>query len=60
MKKLVNIHIRDDILKGYPSHRNQHAYQSGKNTETALHNTVTRTDDHSLTQRELLAEFNLT
>jgi hypothetical protein len=30
------------ILKKYPLHRNQHAYQVGKCTETSLHNVVTR------------------
>jgi hypothetical protein len=42
MEKLVDRHIRDGALKEYPLHRNQHAYQTGKSTETALHNVVTR------------------
>jgi hypothetical protein len=41
MEKLVDRHIRDGALKNYPLHRNQHAYQTGKSTETALHNVVT-------------------
>jgi hypothetical protein len=41
MEKLVDRHIRDGALKEYPLHRNQHAYQTGKSTETALHNVVT-------------------
>jgi hypothetical protein len=28
-------------LKEYPLHRNQHAYQTGKTAETALHNVAT-------------------
>jgi hypothetical protein len=41
MEKLVERHIRNGSLRGYPLHRNQHAYQTGKSTETALHNVVT-------------------
>jgi hypothetical protein len=37
MKKLVDRHIRDGVLKEYPLHRNQHAYRIGKFTETAIH-----------------------
>jgi hypothetical protein len=36
MEKLVDRHIRDNALKEYPLHQNQHAYQTGKSTETAL------------------------
>jgi hypothetical protein len=42
MKKLVDRYIRDGALRINPLHRNQHAYQTGKSTETALHNVVTR------------------
>jgi hypothetical protein len=45
IEKLVNRHIRDGVLKKYPLHRNQHAYQIGKSTETALHNVVTRIEN---------------
>jgi hypothetical protein len=41
LKKLVESHIRDDSLREYLLHRNQHAYQIGKSTETVLHNVVT-------------------
>jgi hypothetical protein len=41
MEKLVDRPIRDEALRIYPLHRNQHAYQKGKSTETALHNVVT-------------------
>jgi hypothetical protein len=45
MEKLVERHIRNDSLREYPLHRNQHAYQTGKSTETALHNVVTRVEN---------------
>jgi hypothetical protein len=45
MEKLVESHIRDDSLRKYPLHHTQHAYQTGKSTETALHNVVTRTEN---------------
>jgi hypothetical protein len=41
MEKLVDRHIRDGVLRIYPLHRNQHAYQTGKSTETSLHNVIT-------------------
>jgi hypothetical protein len=44
MEKLVDRHIRDSALRIYPLHRNQHAYQRGKSTETALHNVVTHAE----------------
>jgi hypothetical protein len=42
MEILVDRHVRDGVLKMHTLHRNQHAYQKGKSTETALHNVVTR------------------
>jgi hypothetical protein len=45
MEKLVERHIRDGSLREYPLHHNQHAYQTGKSTETALHNVVTRIEN---------------
>jgi hypothetical protein len=42
MEKLIDRYIRDGALKIHPLHRNQHACQLGKSTETALHNVVTR------------------
>jgi hypothetical protein len=41
MEKQVDRHIRDFVLRIYPLHRNQHAYQTGKSIETAIHNVVT-------------------
>jgi hypothetical protein len=45
MEKLVDRYIRDGALRIHPLHRNQHAYQLGKSTETALHNVVTRIEN---------------
>jgi hypothetical protein len=42
MEKLVDRHVRDGVLRIHPLNRNQHAYQKGKSTETALHNLVNR------------------
>jgi hypothetical protein len=41
MENVVDRHIRKSALKKYSLHRNQHAYQIGKSTKTALHNVVT-------------------
>jgi hypothetical protein len=45
MEKLVDRHIRNGALKKYPLHRNKHAYEIGKSTETALHNVVTNIEN---------------
>jgi hypothetical protein len=44
MEKLVDRHIRDEILGIRPLHQYQFAYQPGKYTETALHHVITHTD----------------
>jgi hypothetical protein len=36
MGKLVDRYIRDGVLKEYTLHWNQHAYQTGKSTETEI------------------------
>jgi len=36
-ERLVDIYIRGDTLTRYPLHNNQHAYQAGKSTDSALH-----------------------
>jgi hypothetical protein len=41
MEKLVDWHIRDGAVGVHLLHQNQHAYQTGKSTETTLHNVVT-------------------
>lgn len=45
MEKVVDRYIRDGALKIHPLHRNLHAYQIGKSTETALHNVVTQIEN---------------
>jgi hypothetical protein len=47
MEKLMNRHIRDGALKENPLHRNQRANQTGKYTETAVHNVVTSMENAS-------------
>jgi hypothetical protein len=41
MEKLVDRHIRDEILRLHPLHQYQFSYQPGKSTETALHHVIT-------------------
>jgi hypothetical protein len=41
MGKLVDRHITECALKIHSLKRNQHAYQIGKSTETAIHSVVT-------------------
>jgi hypothetical protein len=45
MEKLVDRHIRDSVPKEHPLHQNQHAYHTGKSTETAMHNVVTHIEN---------------
>jgi hypothetical protein len=40
----VDRSLRDEALLQSPLHPNQHAYQAGKSTETALHQLVVRVD----------------
>jgi len=40
MERLVDRFLRDEILVLRPLHPNQHAYQTGKSVETALHQLV--------------------
>jgi hypothetical protein len=40
MERLVDRFIRDEMAGTSPLHPNQHAYQAGKSTETALHQLV--------------------
>ena len=41
MEKITDNYIRKELLANSPLHKNQHAYQNGKSTETALHSLVT-------------------
>ena len=42
LERIVDRYLRDTVLKIYPLHKNQHAYQAGKSTESALHHVVAR------------------
>jgi ribonuclease HI len=42
LEKLIDRYIRETVLISRPLHQNQHAYQAGKSTETALHQLVSR------------------
>lgn len=44
LERMVDWFLRGGILLSNPMHANQHAYQSGKSTETALHRLVSRID----------------
>ena len=55
---LVDRHIRDDVLGKSPLHINQHGYQSGKSTDTAL-NSVVSTIEKALELRKLSLEIFL-
>lgn len=37
LERLLDFYIRGEVLSRYPLHANQHAYQVGKSTDTALH-----------------------
>jgi hypothetical protein len=45
MEKLVDRHIKDEILGLCPLHQYQFAYQPGTSTETALHNVITHLEE---------------
>lgn len=44
IKKLVDRHIRECLLKEHPVHQNQFAYQTGKSVEITLHNVETHNE----------------
>lgn len=37
LERLIVLYIREEILVRFPLHANQHAYQAGKSTDSALH-----------------------
>jgi hypothetical protein len=59
MEKLVDRYIMDGALRIHPLHRNQHAYQLGKSTETELHNVVTRIEN-AIKYKDIPLEHSLT
>jgi hypothetical protein len=52
MEELVYRKIGDGALKKYPLHRNQHAYQIGKSTETSFYKVASRIE--SITETRTL------
>jgi hypothetical protein len=52
MERLVDRFLRDEILAIRPLHPNQHAYQTGKSVETALHQLVVQVEK-ALDQKEI-------
>lgn len=42
MEKIIDRHIRDNVLRLNPLHKHQYAYQQGKSTTIALQNLVSR------------------
>lgn len=40
LERLLDFYIRGEVLKVFPLHANQHAYQVGKSTDTALHQMI--------------------
>jgi Reverse transcriptase (RNA-dependent DNA polymerase). len=57
LERLVDRHIRDDVLERCLLHINQHAYQSGKSAITALNSVVSTTDKALQTQEIALGAF---
>jgi hypothetical protein len=51
IERLVDLHIKEELLKDYPLNPMQHAYLKGKSTETALHDLVYKIGG-SLAQKE--------
>lgn len=52
LEKLIDDYVRNICLISYPLHVNQHAYQKGKSTDTALHQAVSRIEK-SLNYKEM-------
>ena len=44
MEKMLDRHIRDDVLVRSPLHQSQYAYRAGMSTETALHHLIQRVE----------------
>ncbi|KAG7302910.1 hypothetical protein JYU34_012897 [Plutella xylostella] len=57
LERLCDRYIRDGALSVKPVHPNQHAYQPGKSTESALHTVVSKIENSILLQQSCLAVF---
>lgn len=53
LEKLLDRHIRDDVLINRPLHRDQYAYKAGSSTETALHVLVEKAE-YAIASKEVL------
>ncbi len=45
LERLIDVYIREEILIRFPLHVNQHAYQAGKSTDSALHSLVSSVEE---------------
>lgn len=57
MEKITDNYIRTVHLKNAPLHKHQHAYQTGKSTESALHHLVTLIEKSQRFQETVLCAF---
>jgi hypothetical protein len=57
LENITDSHIRDVLESSAPVNTNQFAYQTGKSTETALHQLVTRTEKTPATKGIALGAF---
>ena len=44
LERLVDLYMKEGVLSRFPLYRNQHAYQVGKSTDSALHGIVARVE----------------
>ena len=51
LERLIDMHIRDNVLGRDPLHLNQHAYHSGKSTDTALSSVINTIEKALKTQK---------
>ena len=42
LEKMIDRHMMEVVLKQHPIHKDQHAYNKGRSTDTALHAMVSR------------------
>ncbi|XP_075974068.1 uncharacterized protein LOC142975223 [Anticarsia gemmatalis] len=57
LERLVDIYLRDGVLKNNPLHPQQHAYRKGKSTESALHKVVHKIESAFTNKASTLASF---
>ena len=57
LEKMIDIHIRNSVLTRHPLAAEQHAYQAGKSTETALHTIVRKIENTLAVGQVLMCTF---